>query len=219
MLSQIPLAPKRPKEFVNTWSVDGFVGEASQPSELGWGTHERHFPHDGHTHATGPKTSIYLNRPGASVRVRSWTPLEGGYHGFLITHGESISIPDYLTVRDEAGEPVYTPTVYYAYHPSDSAVLSLHEFCGRNCKEQPSKRVVVTELEDSGMDELGVLLMGWGGDRVYWYGSRLTMGEARELCPGNNATSLQVTAPVLAGVIWAIGWFTVFLSQSFAEVR
>jgi homospermidine synthase len=31
---------------------------------------------------------------------------------------------------------------------------------------------------------------------VYWYGSRLTIGEARELAPYNNATSLQVVAGI-----------------------
>jgi homospermidine synthase len=39
---------------------------------------------------------------------------------------------------------------------------------------------------------------------AYWYGSRLTIEEARRLVPHNNATSLQVTAAVLAGVIWTI---------------
>ena len=39
--------PKRPGEFVNTWSIDGFVSEGCQPAELGWGTHERHFPAQG----------------------------------------------------------------------------------------------------------------------------------------------------------------------------
>ena len=39
---------------------------------------------------------------------------------------------------------------------------------------------------------------------AYWYGSRLSIDEARKLAPHNNATSLQVTAAVLAGVIWAI---------------
>ena len=39
---------------------------------------------------------------------------------------------------------------------------------------------------------------------AYWYGSRLSIDEARALAPYNNATSLQVTAPVLAGVIWAL---------------
>ena len=93
-------SPKEPGEFVNTWSVDGFVSEGSQPAELGWGTHERHFPADGRRHDFGCEAAIYLLRPGAGTRVRTWTPLEGPYHGFLITHGESISIADYLTVRD-----------------------------------------------------------------------------------------------------------------------
>ena len=92
--------PKEPGEFVNTWSIDGFFSEGSQPAELGWGTHERHFPADGRRHDFGSGAAIYLLRPGAATRVRSWTPLEGPYHGFLITHGESISIADYLTVRD-----------------------------------------------------------------------------------------------------------------------
>jgi homospermidine synthase len=54
-----------------------------------------------------------------------------------------------------------------------------------------------------GIDELGVLLMGQGKS-VYWYGSRLKIAEARRVAPHNNATSLQVTAAVLAGMVWAI---------------
>src|SRR5215472_15117200 len=42
--TQVAQIPKEPGEFVNTWSIDGFVSEGSQPAELGWGTHERHFP-------------------------------------------------------------------------------------------------------------------------------------------------------------------------------
>jgi homospermidine synthase len=57
--------------------------------------------------------------------VRTWTPLEGPFHGFLITHGESISISDYFTLRDGT-KLVYRPTVHYAYHPCDDAVLSVH---------------------------------------------------------------------------------------------
>ena len=42
--TQVSAIPKEPGEFVNTWSIDGFFSEGSQPAELGWGTHERHFP-------------------------------------------------------------------------------------------------------------------------------------------------------------------------------
>jgi homospermidine synthase len=194
--------PKEVGEFVNTWSIDGFVGEGCQPAELGWGSHEKALPPDGHRHAFGGDAAIYLMRPGASTRVRSWTPLEGPFHGFLITHNESISIADYYTVRDGEGRVVYRPTAHYAYHPCDDAVLSVHEIAGKNWQMQPAKRLMMEEIT-RGMDELGVLLMGHAKG-AYWYGSRLTIEQARALVPHNNATSLQVTAAVLAGLVWAL---------------
>ncbi len=200
--TQVSAIAKRPGEFVNTWSIDGFFSEGSQPAELGWGSHEKHFPPDGGRHDFGSGAAIYLNRPGASTRVRSWTPLEGPYLGFLITHGESISIADYFSIGSGANA-TYRPTVHYAYHPCDDAVLSLHELAGKNWNLQSDKRLMMDEIASGGIDELGVLLMG-NKKGVYWYGSRLTVDEARKLAPYNNATSLQVTAPVLAGVIWAL---------------
>lgn len=199
--NQITSKAKRPGEFLNTWSIDGFISEGCQPAELGWGTHERHFPADGGRHDFGPGCAIYLNRPGASTRVRTWTPIEGPFHGFLITHGESISIPHYLSV-EEGGEVVYRPTVHYSYHPCDNAVLSVHELNGKNFIEQKSKRVMMDDITD-GIDELGVLLAGHAKG-AYWFGSQLSIHEARELAPYNSATTLQVTAPAMAGVVWAI---------------
>jgi len=67
-------------------------------------------------------------------------------HGFLITHGESISIADYLTLGDPA-HPHYRPTVHYAYHPCDDAVLSLHELAARNWRLQPRKRVLKEQTD------------------------------------------------------------------------
>ena len=192
---------KRPGEFVNTWSIDGFAGEGCQPAELGWGTHERTWPADARRHEFGCDAAIYLLRPGAATRVRTWTPLEGPFHGFLVTHNESISIADYFTVRNR-GAVRYRPTVHYAYHPCDDAVLSLHEFAGKSWGLQSSKRLMMQEIA-RGMDELGVLLMGHSRG-AYWYGSRLTIEQARELVPYNNATSLQVTAAVLGRMVWAI---------------
>ncbi|MBM3391896.1 MAG: homospermidine synthase [Betaproteobacteria bacterium] len=199
--TQVAVPRKAPGEFVNTWSVEGFVGEGCQPAELGWGSHEKHFPADGRRHDHGCKAAIWLTRPGASTRVRTWTPLAGAIHGFLITHGESISLADYFTVGS-GDSPDYRPTVHYAYHPSDDTVQSVHELAGRNWKLQDSHRIVKDEIV-SGMDELGVLLMGHEKG-AYWYGSRLSIEQARALCTHNSATSLQVTAPVVAGVIWAL---------------
>jgi homospermidine synthase len=199
--TQISSRPKMPGEFVNTWSVDGFISEGSQPAELGWGSHERNFPRDGRQHDFGRKNAIFLSQPGCATRVRTWTPLAGHFHGFLITHGESISISDFLTVR-EGDKVAYRPTVHYAYHPADNAVLSVHEFCGRNYREQERKRIMMADIT-SGIDELGVLLAGHKKN-AYWYGSQLSTDEARELVPFNSATSLQVTVAALSGMIFAM---------------
>lgn len=192
---------KQRDEFVNTWSVVGFVAESLQAAELGWGSHERHWPADAARHGFGCDAAIYLSRPGAATYVRSWTPCAGAYRGFLITHGESISIADHLTLRDKA-QVIYRPTVHYAYHPCDDAVLSLHELAGKNWHLQSRQRILRDDITD-GMDELGVLLMG--NDRgVYWYGSRLTIQQARRLAPYNSATSMQVVAGILGGLVWAM---------------
>jgi len=192
---------KQRGEFVNTWSIDGFLSEGMQPAELGWGTHEKTLPAEARRHPNGCGAAIYLERPGAGTRVRSWTPNEGPYQGYLITHNESISIADYLTLR-EGDEVVYRPTCHYAYHPCDDAILSLHELQGKLYRPQAQFRLMESEIV-TGMDELGVLLYGHARN-AYWYGSQLTIGEARELAPHQNATGLQVTAAVLAGMIWAI---------------
>ena len=199
--TQIPTNRKRPDEFINTWSIDGFVGEGLQPAELGWGSHEKHFPEDGRRHEFGDQAAIYLNKPGAAVRVRTWLPLAGPQIGFLITHNESISLASYLSIG--AGEnPEYRPTVYYAYHPCDDAVLSIQELQEHNWQIQENKRPITDEIV-SGIDELGVLLIG-NKKGVYWFGSRLDIREARKLAPFNSATSLQVVAGVISGMVWAM---------------
>lgn len=199
--TQTAAHPKQKGEFVNTWSIDGFIGEGMQPAELGWGSHEKALPAEGVRHAGGCGAAIYLDRPGASTRVRSWTPLEGPYFGFLITHNEAISIADYLTVR-EGDTVAYRPTVHYAYHPCDDAILSLHELAGKAWVRQERTRLLGDEIT-GGTDELGVLLFGHARN-AYWWGSRMSIEAARALAPYQNATGLQVTAAVLAGMIWAI---------------
>jgi homospermidine synthase len=199
--TQTTNVPKKIGEFVNTWSIDGFVGEGSQPSEMGWGTHERNFPRDGKRHDFGCMAAIYLMQPGAGTRVRTWTPRAGHFIGFCITHSEAISLADYFTVRDGA-QVVHRPTVHYAYHPCDSAVMSIHELVGRNYVQQERQRILMNDITE-GIDELGVLLAGHKRN-AYWYGSQLSTEEARKLAPYNNATSLQVTSAVMSGVVWAM---------------
>jgi len=194
--------PKPRGVFVNTWSVEGFCAEGLQPSELGWGTHEKIMPANARRHDFGCDAAIYLTQPGASTRVRSWTPTAQSQHAFMITHNESISIADYFTLR-ENDNVVYRPTGHYAYHPCDDAVLSLHEMAGAAWQTQPEWKILGERDIVDGMDELGVLLYGHAHN-AYWYGSQLSIEEARQLAPYQNATGLQVTSAVLAGIVWML---------------
>ncbi|MGE3869259.1 MAG: homospermidine synthase [Pseudorhodoplanes sp.] len=194
--------PKPRNVFVNTWSVEGFTSEGMQPAELGFGTHEKWMPANGRKHKTGCQAAIYLLQPGANTRVRSWTPTPGSHYGFLVTHNESISIADYLTLKD-GRRTLYRPTCHYAYHPCDDAVLSLHEMFGQAGKKQDSFHILDEDEIVDGIDELGVLLYGHKKN-AYWYGSQLSIDETRDLAPYQNATGLQVTSAVLAGMVWAL---------------
>ena len=159
-------------------------------------------PENGVEHKVGCKAAIYLRQPGYITEMRSWTPTGGPMIGFLITHGESITTADYFSVFDSSGKAVYRPTCHYAYHPCDDAVLSVREFQMKNFEMQPKTRPLNEEIVE-GIDELGALLMGDFG--AYWYGSQLSIHEARKMLgPDYNATSIQIAAPVLAGAMWLI---------------
>lgn len=194
--------PKPMNNFVNTWSVEGFVCEGMQPSELGWGTHEKWMPATAARHENGCQAAIYLNQPGANTKVRTWCPTPGAQYGRLVTHNEAISIADYFTIGAGANAE-YRPTCHYAYHPANDAILSLEEMFGANGERQPEHFILDENQIVDGMDELGVLLYGHDKN-AYWYGSQLTIEETRALAPHQNATGLQVTSAVIAGMAWAL---------------
>jgi homospermidine synthase len=152
--TQVANIPKRRDEFVNTWSIHGFVGEGLQPAELGWGTPEA--PAIDTTVAGEPRK--VLTHSGLNGFHYTMDRLNGQMIGFLITHGEAITLSDYLTVFDHE-RPIYRPTVHYAYHPCDDAVTSVRELHMHGFKMQKKVRLMGAEIVD-GMDELGALLMG-----------------------------------------------------------
>lgn len=198
--TQVTDRPKGVNEFVNTWSIEGFFEEGTSPAEMGWGTHERTLPPHAVVHQHGPMNQICLNRMGIHTWVRSWVPA-GEIIGMVVRHGEAFTISDRLTVWD-GDRPAYRPTVHYAYHPSDSAIVSLHELRMRNYKMQPVQRIMNDEITE-GRDELGCLLMGHDF-KSWWIGSLLDIKESRALVPHQNATTLQVAASVLAATLWMI---------------
>lgn len=199
--TQISSIPKKPDEFVNTWSVEGFYEEGVAPAEMGWGTHELTLPPGTFLHGYGPANQICLNRMGINTFVRSWVPKGGEIIGMVVRHGEAFTLSDYLTVWEDE-KPVYRPTVHYAYQPTDAAIASLMELRGRNYVQQTQSRIMNNDII-AGEDELGVLLLGHDLTG-WWVGSQLDIHEARKQVPGQNATTLQVAGSVLGAVRWMI---------------
>lgn len=191
--TQVIDEPKKVGEFTNSWSAEGFWAEGRAPAEMGWGTHEPEVPENGVVQGN----QMFLKQPGVSVLMKSWVPTTGPYNGFLIQHSEAITMSDYFCTEDGK----FRPTVHYVYQPTDTAIASVHELMGRELEQPVRERIIKDEII-SGMDELGVLLIG--DDFAMWHGSQLTIQEARKLVPGENATSIQVAATLLGGIVWAI---------------
>jgi len=72
----------------------------------------------------------------------------------------------------------------------------------RNWKMQSRERIMNDEIID-GRDELGVLLLGHDY-KGWWTGSLLSIHEARQIVPGQSATTVQVAGSVIAAMQWLI---------------
>ncbi len=200
--TQVTNKPKEVDEFVNTWSIEGFREEGIAPAEMGWGTHEKKHPPLTFEAPYGPKNQIFLARMGMNTRIKSFVPEVGPIEGMIVRHGEAFGISDRLTVYDKNGDPIYRPTVHYAYMPCHEALVSLDELRARNYELQPKLRIMTDEIT-SGKDILGALLMGHPYDS-WWTGSILSIEETRKIAPGQNATTLQVAAGVVSAVRYMI---------------
>jgi homospermidine synthase len=182
--------------------VEGFYEEGIAPAELGWGTHEKELPKNGIMHTgDGPCNQIAIAQPGAKTWVRSWVA-DSETIGMVIRHGEAFTITEHLTVKDDLGKDIYRPTVHYAYCPSNEAIVSMAELEMRQWDLQKDQRIMNEEIID-GEDRLGVLLMGHDY-KAWWYGSMLSIHNARKLVPGQSATTLQVACSVVAASMWMI---------------
>jgi homospermidine synthase len=194
--------PKPRNVFVNTWSVEGFVSEGLQPAELGWGTHETWMPANARTHETGCGAAIYLLQPGANTRVRSWCPTPGAQYGFLVTHNESISIADYLTVRDASarrstGRPATTPITRRTTRCCRCTRCSAPPASGRT-RGTSSTRTRSSTASTSSACCSTATATPTGTARSSPSRRRAS------IAPYQNATGLQVTSAVLAGMVWAL---------------
>lgn len=190
-------------EFVNTWSGDGMIGEGLQPAELGYGSHETFIPPKAELVEYGNTRGLIMNQSGATVKIQSYAPSAGRFQAMVITHNEAHSLSDYFSLEVDGIK--YSPTVHYAYHPTDDTIASWDELLGAQLRaEDMEMKILKPEDVKEGIDELGILLMGNEELGTYWYGSQLSTEEAKKLMPNNTATALQISSSVWAGLEWIL---------------
>ena len=179
------------------------VSEGMQPAELGWGTHEKWMPGTATSTRLGRGAAIYLTQPGANTRVRSWTPDRPGAIR-LPGHPQRVDLDRRLlhaARRRHGGLPADLPLRLSSLQRR-RAVAARDVRPGRDAADDMDHILDEHEIVD-GIDELGVLLYGHEKN-AYWYGSQLSIEETRRIAPYQNATGLQVTSAVLAGMVWAL---------------
>lgn len=219
--TQISVLPKKPDEYVNTWSVSGFAEETCAPAELGFGTHERKLPAEAFEHSSGEKNQICLHLRGCNKFLRSWQR-SGPYIGMLIRHGESYSLSSRLTLHKEElnnprsylhdelrhtdmKNPIYRPSVYFVYLPCDNGMATIHKLRENNYELGNNLRNMYKDII-SGMDEISCLLIGDFG--LWWIGSSLDIKETRAMVDADkndiNATGLQAAGSMISSMIYAV---------------
>ena len=201
--TQVTNVPKKPNEFVNTWSVDGFVSEGAQPAELGWGTHERNFPRDGGRHDFGSGCGDLPEPPGRQ-HARAHLDPAGRPFPWLSDHAFRGHLDPRLLhgARRRAGAFTGRPC-HYAYHPCDDAVMSVHEFAGRNW-HAPGAQAHHAGRDHGGHRRARRAARRAQEERLLVRLAAVDRARRGALAPYNSATSLQVTIAVLSGMIWAM---------------
>ena len=96
------------------------------------------------------------------------------------------------------GRPAITPTI-----PATRRCCRCTRCSARPGRCRTKHHILDEDEIVDGIDELGVLLYGHAKN-AYWYGSQLSIEETRRIAPYQNATGLQVTSAVLAGMVWAL---------------
>ncbi len=194
-----------PEAFINTWSIQAFVEESQERVGFAWGTFEEDFQtqRKKKLHTKGCCQSLEMDTSSGLVKIKSWVPSVGSYEGFPIPHTEPFSIAEFFTEKDKDGKILYQPTVLFIYRPCDGAYESMIRVSQNNWKIPENCHILGDDIV-SGQDELGALILRTDTKEIYWFGSTLSIEEVRKIVPHSNATSLQVVAGVISGLIWML---------------
>ena len=191
--SQITNLKANDKIFYNTWSSIGYIEEAADAVQIGFGSHEDMVP-------TGViyGEQIILPLRGMNVYAESYEPMRGKLKGRLIPHSENNTLTNYLKFNN------YKPSTYYVYDSSKISQESLEIAKERNYEIQEDFHILMAKEIISGYDSVGALLLFKDQSRNFWFGSVVTNDYVKDINMNINATTIQVAAGILGGIDWML---------------
>ena len=197
--------PKPRNVFVNTWSVEGFLSEGMQPAELGWGTHEKWAPANAGFHEERLRRGD-LHQPARRQHPRALLDADGARRSSAsssptTSRSRSPTITPCATTRARrsTGRPATTPitpaTTRCCRCTSCSASAGKMQTRAAHSRARPRSS---TGSTNSACCSTATPATPIGTARSSRSRRRAT------LAPYQNATGMQVTSAVLAGMVWAL---------------
>lgn len=201
---------RSPGQVASTWGPSPLYEEATDPIQIGLGTHE-------FTQEQVLGQTLQTRGSSVIIPVRGMDWLHESYvhdhpiTGMLISHSENDTLSRFLTYRDPNGQVIARPSVYYVYSPLNESWVALDEIRRQGRKANLIKRLDLPTL-DNGADAVGaLLLMGshpikrlvMGSlekeNTAYWFGSVLKVEDVRQGgFRSSGPTVVQVGASLLA---------------------
>ncbi len=188
--TQSPRVPRRPREFVNTWSPDGFLEEVHSPTE--GHSNGKYYIGTSTTNVIGATPNV-IGATGFETKSVSLRPSGEAFEGYTVRHGEAITLHKILP----------RATLMYIYRCPAAADESLQkDYRSPTPLATSDKRIIFGDaVESGGVDELGVLIAT--RDRLIWYGSMLGIDDTRAMPCARfvNATTMQVAGGLWMGIM------------------
>ena len=195
--------PKPMDVFVNTWSVEGFISEGLQPAELGWGTHEKWLPENGRLRDDRTE-GRRLPAPARRQHARPHLVPDAGRPIRLPRHPQRVDLDRRLLHRARGRHGRLPADLPLRLSPGERR----RAVAARDVRPAPARRrrstTSSTRTRSSTASTSSACSLYGHAKNAYWYGSQLSIEETRDLAPYQNATGLQVTSAVLAGMVWAL---------------
>lgn len=206
--TQVPKLKKQRGEFVNTWSVEGFISEGDEVVQIGNPINKLE-PSDctiklfKGSQSPGLELEFQnikiFKKSGFKTQVHSRVPT-GKIYGYVIPHGEGDTLSHFFTLRSK-NIPVYRPLVHYVYQPCESAIESISEHL-QGVKQK--NRILFGPDIQSGKDEVGVYIET-GHHGSWWYGTRLNLTQTKQMgFTESGPTAVQVAASLYSTILWIL---------------